>query len=54
MTDVDAQHHKPLQDNCAVLTNYTLATAPSLNTVYNATGLVIVITVRRFFWCAFR
>ena len=39
------------QGNCATLTNYTLATPASLNTVYNATGLVIVITVQRFFWC---
>ena len=39
------------QSNCASLTNYTLATAPALNEVYNATGLVVVIVVRRFFWC---
>ena len=39
------------QNNCATLTNYTLA-SPSRDEVYNATGLVIVITVQRFFWCA--
>ena len=38
------------QDNCAVLTNYTLATPASLDSVYNATGLVIIIEVQRFFW----
>jgi len=40
------------QDNCAILTNYTLAAPAALDSVYNATGLVIIIEVQRFFWCA--
>ncbi len=52
---LDGMNHRcrPLsQNNCAALTNYTLAAPPPLNAVFNATGVVIEVTVARFFWCA--